>query len=130
MRNFYSQDGEAEILIPAMDPSVQSAFQDILTDFVKGPPSATALHQANDQNSAFKATKAGMEKITRNNINTTNTTLAKHVKDVIAILRLEHPEIIISSATELKIIKAIETLTFVQKNGYVCAEKNVKSYQV
>lgn len=60
MRNFYSQDGEAEILIPAMDPSVQSAFQDTLTDFIKGAPSATALHQANDQNAAFRDTKTGM----------------------------------------------------------------------
>jgi hypothetical protein len=39
MRNFCSQDGEAEILIPAMDWVVQSAFDE---DFIKGPPSATA----------------------------------------------------------------------------------------
>jgi hypothetical protein len=45
MRNFYSQDGEAEILTPAMDWSVQSAFEEARTEFVKGPPSATAAHQ-------------------------------------------------------------------------------------
>ena len=47
MRNFYSQDGEAEILVPAMCEEVQTAFQESITDFVKGPPSATAKHQAN-----------------------------------------------------------------------------------
>jgi hypothetical protein len=59
MRNFYSQDGEAEILIPAMLDEVQEAFQGANTDFVKGPPSATAKHQANDANAAFRDTKAG-----------------------------------------------------------------------
>jgi hypothetical protein len=39
MRNFYSQDGEAEILIPAMREEVQRGFQEAITDFVKGPPS-------------------------------------------------------------------------------------------
>lgn len=130
MRNFYSQDGEAEILIPAMDPSVQSAFQDTLTDFIKGAPSATALHQANDQNAAFRDTKTGMDTITRNGIDTSNTTLAKHFKDVIIILKMEHPEIVLSATNETKMIKAVETLTYVQKNGYVSSRKNIMSYQV
>lgn len=130
MRNFYSQDGEAEILIPAMDPSVQSAFQDTLTDFIKGAPSATALHQANDQNAAFRDTKTGMDTITRNGIDTSNTTLAKHFKDVIIILKVEHPEIVLSATNETKMIKAVETLTYVQKNEYVSSRKNIMSYQV
>jgi uncharacterized YccA/Bax inhibitor family protein len=130
MRNFYSQDGEAEILIPAMDPIVQSSFQDILTDFIKGAPSATAIHQANDQNAAFRDTKAGMETITRNGVVTENATLAKHVKHVIVVFKVEHPEVVLSAANELKMIKAIETLTYVQKNGYVRASKNVMRYQV
>lgn len=108
-----------------MDPSVQSAFQEILTDFVKGPPSATALHQANDQNAAFRDTKKGMDTITRNGVGTTNATLAKHFKDVIVLLKGEHPHIILSAANESKMVKAIETLTYIQKNGYVQARKNV-----
>lgn len=59
MRNFCSQDGKAEILIPAMCEKVQEAFQEAKTDFSKGPPSATAKHQANDVNASFRDTKAG-----------------------------------------------------------------------
>ena len=44
MRIFYSQDGEAEILTPAMDAAVQAAFEGANTDFIKGPPSATGIH--------------------------------------------------------------------------------------
>ena len=57
MRNFYSQDREAEILIPAVDASVQLAFQDIITDFVKGPPSATGIHQSWNRNTSFRGTE-------------------------------------------------------------------------
>ena len=123
MRNFYSQDGEAEIPIPPMDPTVQSAFQNILTDFIKGAPSAIALHQANDQNAAFRDTKKGMKTITRNVTVTTNATHAKHFKDVIVNLKVRHPEVMLSAATELKMINAVETLTYVQKNGYIQARK-------
>ena len=109
---------------------MQSVFQDTLTDFIKGAPSATALHQANDQNAAFRDTKTGMDTITRNGIDTSNTTLAKHFKDVIIILKMEHPEIVLSATNETKMIKAVETLTYVQKNGYVSSRKNIMSYQV
>jgi hypothetical protein len=130
MRNFYSQDGEAEILIPAMDWVVQSAFDEARTDFIKGPPSATAAHQANDRSSNFKDAKLGMETITKNGTDTTNLTLTKHIKVALAELKLEHPEVVISSVNETKMIKAIETLTFVMKNGYVQSRKITKSYEV
>lgn len=130
MRNFYSQDGEAEILTPAMDWSVQSAFEVAKTDFVKGPPSATAAHQANDRSPIFKNTKAGMETVTKNDIDTSNPTLAKHVKISIVALKAAHPEIQLSHANETKMIKAIETLTYVQKNGYVQSRKIIMGYEV
>jgi hypothetical protein len=79
MRHFYSQDGEAEILILAMDWVVQSAFDEARTDFIKGPPSATAAHQANDRSSNFKDDKLGMETVTKNGTDTTNLTLTKHI---------------------------------------------------
>ena len=40
------------------------------------------------------------------------------------------PEVTMSSANESKIIKAIETLTYVQTNGYVQPRKHVMGYQV
>ena len=130
MRNFYSQDGEAEILIPAMDPAVRSAFEESGTDFAKGPPSATSNHQPCDRSTNFRDTKKGMETVTKNGIDTSNVTLANHVKSTITALKQEHPEITLSSANESKIIKAIETLTYVQKNGYVQSRKIVLSYEV
>jgi hypothetical protein len=130
MRNVYSQDGEAEILTPAMDWSVQSAFEEARTEFVKGPPSATAAHQANDRSPIFKNTKLGMETVTKNDIDTSNPTLVKHVKVAILALKAEHPQIQLSHANETKMIKAIETLTYVQKNGYVQARKIVMGYEV
>jgi hypothetical protein len=130
MRNFYSQDGEAEILIPAMDERVQLLFQEINTDFVKGPPSATGIHQSWDRNTSFRDTKKGMETVTKNGIDTSNATLARNVKYAIAQLKLAHPEITLSSANESKIIKAIETLTYVQKNGYVQPRKHVMGFEV
>jgi hypothetical protein len=69
-----------------------------LTDFIKGAPSATAIHQANDQNAAFRDTKAGMETVTRNGVVTENATLAKHVKHVIVVFKVEHPEVVLSAA--------------------------------
>ena len=37
MRNILSQDGEADLLVPAMDESVQAALQEINIDLIKGP---------------------------------------------------------------------------------------------
>ena len=130
MRNFYSQDGEAEILIPAMDQAVQSAFEESGTNFIKGSPSATGAHQSCDRSTNFKDTKTGMETVTKNGIDTTNVTLANHVKSTITALKLAHPEITLSSANESKIIKTIETLTYVQKNGYVQSRKIIAGYEV
>lgn len=130
MRNFYSQDGEAEILIPAMREEVQAAFNDANTDFVKGPPSATAKHQANDVNAAFRDTKAGVATVTRNDINTSNPTIAGNVKAAIVELKIAFPTAIITSPNVAKIVAAVETLTYVQKNGYVTATKHVESYKV
>ena len=130
MRNFYSQDSEAEILVPAMDEAVQSAFQAINTDFVKGPPSATGIHQSWDRNTSFRDVKKGMETITKNGINTSNATLARHVREAIGEMRSKHPEVILSSANGSKIVKAIETLTYVQRKGYVTLQKHVMGYQV
>ena len=126
MRNFYSQDGEAEILIPAMDASVQLAFQDIITDFVKGPPSATGIHRLWDQKTSFRDTKKGMETVTKNGIDTSDAILARNVKCVIAQSKVKHPEITLLSANESK----IETLAYVQKNGYVQSRKHVMGFGV
>ena len=130
MRNFYSQDGEAEILVPAMDEAVQSVFQAISTDFVKGPPSATQIHQSWDRNTSFRDVKKGMETITKNGINTSNGTLARHVREAIGEMKSKHPTVILSSVNESKIAKAIETLTYVQRNAYVTSQKHVMRYQV
>jgi hypothetical protein len=130
MRNFYSQDGEAEILIPAMREEVQRGFQEAITDFVKGPPSATAKHQANDVNAAFRDTKAGVAAVTRNETDTTNPTLARHVREAVNELKVAFPNAIMTSPNIAKLVAAVETLTCVQKNGYVTARKHVESYKV
>jgi hypothetical protein len=130
MRNFYSQDGEAEILVPAMCEEVQAAFQESNTDFVKGPPSATAKHLANDASAAFKDTKAGVAKVTRHQIDTSNPTLAAHVREAVAELKVAFPNAVITSPNVAKIIAAVETLSWVMKNGYVTQKKIVDSYKV
>lgn len=126
MRNFNSQDGEAEILIPAMREEVQAAFQAVFqeakTDFVKGPPSATAKHQANDVNAAFRDSKAGVATVTRYQINTSNHTLAEHVKKAVNELKVAFPSAVVTSPNIAKLIAAVEALTFVQKNGCVSTE--------
>ena len=130
MRNFYSQDGEAEILTPAMDAAVQAAFEGANTDFIKGPPSATGIHQSWDRSTNFRDTKKGIETVTKNGINTSNPTLARNVKAAITQLRAEFPVVTLSSANETKIIAAVETLCYVQKNGYVTSRKHVEGYKV
>ena len=130
MRNFYSQDGEAEILVPAMCEEVQTAFQESNTDFVKGPPSATAKHQANIAWAAFKDTKAGVAKVTRHQIDTSNPTLAAHEKGAVTELKVVFPNAVITSPNVAKIIAAVETLSWVMKNGYVTQKNIVDSYKV
>lgn len=130
MRNFYSQDGEAEILIPAMTEIVQSGFEEANTDFIKGAPSATGIHQANDRNDSFKDTKAGMASVTRNQVDCSNPTLASHVRAAINELKETFPIAIVTSANVAKIVHAVEALTYVQKNGSVQARKHVESYRV
>ena len=125
MRNYYSQDGEAEILIPAMDEEVQAAFEGANTDFIKGPPSATGIHQAWDRSTNFRDTKTGMETVTKNGTDTSNPTLARNIRRAITQLRVEFPV-----ANEAKIIAAIETLCYVQKNGYVTSRKHREGYKV
>ena len=71
-----------------------------------------------------------METITKNGINTSNATLARHVREAIGEMRSKHPEVILSSANGSKIVKAIETLTYVQRKGYVTLQKHVMGYQV
>lgn len=63
MRNFYSQDGEAEILTPEMCDIVQAAFAAAFIDFAKGPPSATGIHQSWDRNTCLRDTKTGMRSV-------------------------------------------------------------------
>ena len=130
MRNFYSQDGEAEILTPAMCDIVQAAFAAAFIDFAKGPPSATGIHQSWDRNTCFRDTKTGMRTVTEAGTDTSNPTLALHFRRAIAELKLKFPHVNIPSAVETKMIKAIETLTYVQKNGYVQARKHVTGYEV
>ena len=71
-----------------------------------------------------------METITKNGINTSNGTLARHVREAIGEMKSKHPTVILSSVNESKIVKAIETLTYVQRNGYVTSQKHVMGYQV
>lgn len=71
-----------------------------------------------------------MEIVPKNGINTTDVTLAKNIKIAFAGLRTQSQEVILSSAIENKIIKAIETLVYVQQNGYVQKRKHAMGYQV
>lgn len=130
MRNYYSQDGEAEILIPAIDVEVQAAFGGANAHFIKGPPSATGIHQAWDRSTNFRDTKTGMETVTKNGTDTSNPTLARNIRRAITQLRVEFPVVTLSSANEAKIIAAIETLCYVQKNGYVTSRKHREGYKV
>lgn len=130
MRNFYSQDGEAEILIPAMCEEVQEAFKEANTDFVEGPPSATAKHQPNDVNASFRDTKKGVASVTRNETNVSNLTLAAHVRKAVQELKVAFPNAVMTSPNVTKLVAAVETLTYVQKNGWVTAKKHVDSYKV
>lgn len=130
MRNFYSQDGEAEILTPAMSEVVQLAFKDSLTDFAKGPPSATGIHQSWDRSTSFRDCKKGMKTVTEAGIDTSNETLATNMRTAIRALKIKHSEVKMTSATEMKMIRACETLSYVQKNGYVTSRKHAMGYEV
>lgn len=130
MRNVHSQDGEAEILLPAMDARVQAAFMDILTDFCKGPPSATAIHQVWDRNKSFRDCKRGMRTVTEVGTDTSNRTLEVNMKQAFRDLKSAFPEVNIVSAVEAKMMKAAEVITFVQKSNYTNSRKHVVSYQV
>lgn len=130
MRNLYSQDGEAEILMPAMDESVQAAFMDSLTDFCKGPPLATAIHQAWDRNKSFRDCKRGMKTVTEAGTDTSNRTLEVNMRLAFRDLRRTFPEINMASAVEDKMVKAAEVISFVQKSNYTNSRKHVISYQV
>lgn len=67
-RNFYSQYGEAEILLPAMCDVVQTAFKAAFIDYAKGHPSAIGIHQSWDRETYFRDTE------------TSNPTLALHIR--------------------------------------------------
>lgn len=125
-RNFYSQDGEAEILTPAMDVVVQQAFEDSLTDFAKGPPSATGIHQSWDRNTSFRDCKRGMKTGT----DTSNPKLASNMKTSIRALKTKYSEVNITSAVESKMVKAAEMISFVHKSGYVNSRKHVIGSEV
>lgn len=108
-----------------MTEVVQGAFQQANIDFVKGPPSATGIHQANDRNSAFRDTKAGMAKVTRCGTDCTNPTLDANVRKAIYERKQQFPLTVILSANVSKTVAAIETPTYVQKNVCVQARKHV-----
>lgn len=129
-RNFYSQDGEAEILTPAMDVVVQQAFEDSLTDFAKGPPSATGIHQSWDRNTSFRDCKRGMKTVTEAGTDTSNPKLASNMKTSIRALKTKYSEVNITSAVESKMVKAAEMISFVHKSGYVNSRKHVIGYEV
>lgn len=113
-----------------MDEAVQLAFELSRTDFAKGPPSATGIHQSWDRNTSFRDCKKGMRTVTQAGTDTSNPILASNMKAAIKALKSKHPEITMSSANESKIIKAAETLSFVQKNGYVNSRKHVIGFEV
>ena len=61
---------------------------------------------------------------------TSNPTLAAHVREAVDELKTAFPTAIITSPNVSKLVAAVETLTYVQKNGYVQARKHVESYKV
>ena len=130
MRNLYSQDGEAEILMPAMDERVQAAFMGSLTDFCKGPPSATAIHQAWDRNKSFRDCKKGMKAVTEAGTDTSNRTLEINMRQAFKDLRRTFPEVNVVSAVEDKMVKAAEVISYIQKSSYTNSCKHVIRYQV
>lgn len=130
MRNLYTQDGEADVQEPAMDAAVQLAFQLSHTDFAKGPPSATGIHQTWDRNTSFRDCKRGMKTVTEAGTETSNPILASNLRAAIKELKSLHGEITITSVVESKIIMAAETLSFVHKGGYVTARKHAIGFEV
>lgn len=115
MRNLYSQDGEAEIL----DESVEAAFMDSLTDFCKGPQSATAIHQAWDRNKSFRDCKRGMKTVTEAGTDTSNRTLEVNMRLAFRDLPRTFPETNMASGVEDKMVKAAEVISFVQESSYL-----------
>jgi hypothetical protein len=59
MRFMFYIDGEAIILKQALDPEVLAEFSNGLIDVLKGPPSASAIHQAADRSNTFRDLKKG-----------------------------------------------------------------------
>lgn len=71
-----------------------------------------------------------MKTVTEAGTDTSNPILASNMRAAIKALKSIHTEINMSSANESKMIKAAETLSFVQKNGYVNSRKHVIGYEV
>jgi hypothetical protein len=68
--------------------------------------------------------------VTRNGTDTSNPTLAAHVREAVDELKAAFPIAIMTSPNVSKLVAAVETLTYVQKNGFVQARKHVESYKV
>ena len=68
--------------------------------------------------------------VTEAGTDTSNPTLALHFRRAIAELKLNFPQVNIPTAVETKMVNAIETLTYVRKNGYVQARKHVTGNEV
>ena len=113
-----------------MDVVVQQAFEDSLTDFAKGPPSATGIHQSWDRNTSFRDCKRGMKTVTEAGTDTSNPKLASNIKISIRALKIKYSEVNITSAVESKMVKAAEMISFVHKSGYANSRKHVIGYEV
>ena len=109
---------------------MQSAFKDSSTDFSKGPPSTTAIHQPCDRNKSFRDCKRGMKTVTEAGTDTSNRTLEINMRQAFKDLRRTFPEINMVSAMEDKMVKAAEVISYVQKSSYTNFRKHVISYQV
>lgn len=109
---------------------MQSAFKDSSTDFSKGPPSTTAIHQPCDRNKSFRDCKRGMKTVTEAGTDTSNRTLEINMRQAFKDLRGTFPEINMVSAMEDKMVKAAEVISYVQKSSYTNSRKHVISYQV
>jgi hypothetical protein len=124
----FSTDGEQIIMQQAFDEEVIAAFDSVRTDYAKGPPSATSVHQPADVSTNFRSMKTGVREVDKKGKEFRSLELDQNIREAVAVLKHNFPSVSLTAPKVRKIVEGLQKIVFVMRSGYWKAGEAVQGF--
>jgi hypothetical protein len=120
-------DGELNILKEVFDEAVMRTIQDANLDMMKGPPSATHIHQAWDCGCLFRNLKKGVQQVSSSETVFLNATLDRNIRTFMNEFKAEFKGVPMTAAHVDKISHCLQVISYSAKSNWT-ANKMTNSF--